>query len=153
MTREAQPRSPSPRGRIDRVRSRSWAVQVLYRWDSGGRADPLPEVLEAVLRTRRVSPRRVPALRRIVETVSTHLEPIDRTIQAAMDNWRLDRLSTIDRSVLRIAVAEMLFIDGTPPKVAIQEGIRLAGQYGGEESPRFVNGVLDAVFRSSRSPS
>ncbi|MEX0935649.1 MAG: transcription antitermination factor NusB [Gemmatimonadota bacterium] len=138
-----------PRDRIDRMRSRSWALQVLYRWESGGRVEPLPEVLEEILRTRVVSVRRVPALGRLVERVWAHLDGIDAAIEGAMENWRMDRLSTIDRSVLRIATAEILFSEETPPKVAIQEGIRLAGQYGGDESSRFVNGVLDAVFRSA----
>ena len=73
---------------------------------------------------------------------------MDRALLEAMENWRLDRLSRVDRAILRLAVAEMLFLEDVPPKVAVQEGIRLAGQYGGHNSPRFVNGVLDAVLRS-----
>ena len=53
----------------------------------------------------------------------------------------------IDRGVLRLAAAELLYAPDVPPKVAIQEGIRLAEQYGGPESPRFVNGVLDALYK------
>jgi N utilization substance protein B len=70
-----------------------------------------------------------------------------------MENWRLDRLSRVDRSVLRLAITELLFLEDVPPKVAVQEGVRLAGQYGGDDSPRFVNGVLDAVLRSSEATS
>jgi N utilization substance protein B len=67
-----------------------------------------------------------------------------------VDNWRLERLSTLDRAVLRLAGTEMLFLDGVPPKVSIQEAIRLAEQYGGPDSPRFVNGVLDALYKGLR---
>ncbi len=64
-----------------------------------------------------------------------------------MDNWRLERLSAIDRAVLRIGAVELMWMDDVPPKVAIQEAIRLAEAYGGDESPRFVNGVLDALYK------
>ncbi|NIQ57710.1 MAG: transcription antitermination factor NusB, partial [Gammaproteobacteria bacterium] len=64
-----------------------------------------------------------------------------------LTNWRLDRLSAIDRNVLRLAAAEMLFFDDVPPLVSIQEAVQLAEKYGTGESPRFVNGVLDALMR------
>jgi transcription antitermination protein NusB len=132
---------------VDRVRSRSWALQILFRWDSeGGRRPPL-EVMEDTLEDRRVAPDRVPLIRRTVASVEENLAAIDVALNESLENWRLDRLSTIDRSVLRMSVAELLFREDVPPKVAIQEGIRLAGQYGGDESSRFVNGVLDAVYR------
>ena len=79
--------------------------------------------------------------------MEAHLAEVDRTLQDAMENWRLERLSTLDRAVLRIAATEMLFADEGPPKVSIQEAIRLAEQYGGPDSPRFVNGVLDALYK------
>jgi N utilization substance protein B len=74
---------------------------------------------------------------------------VDAAIVHALDHWKLDRLSRVDRSVLRIAASELLFEEEVPRKVAIQEGIRLAGQYGGHDSARFVNGVLDAIFRTA----
>jgi len=106
--------------------------------------------MEAVFRTRRVAPSRKALIRSHLELVRDHLPAIDRALQDAMDNWRLDRLSRVDRSVLRLATAELLFAEGIPQKVALQEGIRLAGQYGGDDSHRFVNGVLDAVYRANR---
>jgi N utilization substance protein B len=102
--------------------------------------------MDAVLRSRAVSPRRIPLLIRHLRAVADHLDGIDAAIRAASENWRLERLSSVDRSILRLAVAEMLHLPETPPKVAIQEAIRLAGQYGGRDSPRFVNGVLDAIY-------
>lgn len=134
--------------RIDRMRARSWALQVLYAWDAGEpNSVPPEEVLERILRTRRVSERRVPFVRTLVEAVGRNLPAIDEKLTRALENWRLHRLSRVDRSILRVSVAEMLFVEETPPKVALQEGIRLAGQYGGEESPAFVNGVLDALLQ------
>jgi N utilization substance protein B len=59
----------------------------------------------------------------------------------------MERLSAIDRGILRLAAVELVHPGDVPPKVAIQEAIRLAEQYGGPESPRFVNGVLDALYK------
>ena len=136
------------RERIDRMRARSWVLQILYLWDAQDPGHALSEAMDTVFRTRRVSPERIPIVLRYVEILEQHLQQIDKAITDSMDNWRLDRLSRVDRAVLRVAVAEILFPGDVPPKVAIQEGIRLAGQYGGEDSPRFVNGILDAVYRT-----
>lgn len=135
------------RERIDRVRARSWALQILYSWEAGGGEGRLRESLVETTATRRVSPRRLPYVRRLLWTVDDHREEIDTRLRAALDNWRLERLSAIDRGVLRLAAAEMFYLDDIPPKVSIQEGVRLSEQYGGPDSPRFVNGVLDALYR------
>lgn len=146
---DAASEATDPRERVDRTRTRSWALQVLYRWDGSSADRSLEEALEDTLRTRRVAERRVPLLRAHVRRVQEHLSEIDAALKRALDNWRLERLSRVDRSVLRLAAAELLFAPEVPPRVALQEGIRLAGQYGGSESSRFVNGVLDAVYRES----
>ena len=101
------------------------------------------------MRTRHVSPKRLPYVRRVVAVLDAHLREIDDALRSALDNWRLERLSAMDRAVLRIATAEILHLDDVPPKVAIQEAIRLAEAYGGPESPRFVNGVLDALYKAA----
>ena len=137
------------RERIDRVRARAWALQVLYRWEAGGSGGSnLRDALVETTTTRRISPRRLPYVRLLLDTVDAHLEEIDARLRRALHNWRMERLSAIDRGVLRLAAAEMLFLEEIPPKVAIQEGVRLAEQYGGPDSPRFVNGVLDALYRT-----
>jgi N utilization substance protein B len=140
------------RERIDRTRARAWALQVHYGWESNGRSGTLRDALVALLGNRRLSPRRLPYVRRLLGLVDEHLPEIDRTLHGALENWRLDRLSAIDRGVLRLAAAELLYVDEVPPKVTIQEGIRLAEQYGGPDSPRFVNGVLDALYKRAQRP-
>ncbi|MFQ5536912.1 MAG: transcription antitermination factor NusB [Gemmatimonadota bacterium] len=135
------------RERLDRSRARAWILQVLYRWESGSVSETLSEALEDTVATRRISPRRIEYVTEIVRLIEEHLPELDRELRLALDNWRLDRLSAIDRGILRLAAAEMLFRDDIPPKVSIQEAVRLAETYGGPESPRFVNGVLDALYR------
>ncbi len=74
------------------------------------------------------------------------MDRIDPLIESAADNWRLSRMAVIDRLVLRLAVYELLAAE-TPAAVVIDEAIELARTFGDEPSPRFVNGVLDAVRR------
>lgn len=104
-------------------------------------------VLDQLAQTLNVSPRNQLYANVLVQLVSRNLERIDSTIQRHLTNWSLHRLSAVDRNILRLGVAELMFVDDVPPRVSIREMIRLAEHYGTEESPRFVNGVLDAVMR------
>jgi N utilization substance protein B len=72
-------------------------------------------------------------------------EKIDGIISENADNWRLDRMSIVDRNIMRIAIYEFLFEDDIPEKVSINEAIEIAKRYGGPESTQFINGILDAV--------
>lgn len=132
-------------------RARSWVLQILYAWEIAGGDRPLAEHAEKVLSRRRVSDRYIPHIRRLLDLLEKHLPEIDDTLGRVMPNWRLERLATIDRNVLRIGAAELLYADEIPGKVAISEGITLAEKYGGRESPGFVNGVLDGVYRERRA--
>lgn len=133
--------------RIDRSRARAWALQIHYRWESSGFEGTLRDALVDTTATRRIAPRRLPYIRALLTLLDEHIDEIDRTLRRYLDNWSLDRLSRIDRAVLRLGAVELLYRDDIPPKVAIQEAIHLAEAYGGDESPRFVNGVLDALYK------
>jgi N utilization substance protein B len=82
----------------------------------------------------------------ILEKAMSSLREIDTELASITTNWRLERLSAIDRSVLRLAAAELLIGD-TPPVTVIKEAIHLAERFGTNASARFVNGVLDALAR------
>lgn len=129
-----------------RSRARSWVLQILYAWELAGEGE-LAEHARRTLARRRVSDRYRPYVDRLLEVLSERMGEIDEALRTSIPNWRLERLGAIDRAALRIGAAELLFVDDVPGKVAISEAIKLAEKYGGEESPRFVNGVLDAVFR------
>jgi len=133
----------------DRSRARAWALQVLYLWESAGGGETISQALSKILQSRTVAPRRIPYIEHLLDTLQDHLPEVDRAVQGFLENWRLDRLSVMDRSILRLSATELLFLDDIPPKVSIQEGIHLAEAYGGRDSPRFVNGVLDALFKGS----
>jgi N utilization substance protein B len=74
---------------------------------------------------------------------------IDSRIAEKSEHWRLDRMAVVDRNLLRLAIFEMTGL-GTPPAVVIDEALELARQFSGDESVSFINGVLDAVHRSSK---
>ncbi len=109
------------------------------------------DALRETCARRLVAPARIPYLRLLATAFTENRGPVEEAISSSLDNWRMDRLSVIDRGILRLGATEILFIEGLPGKVAIQESVRLAEQYGGSESPRFVNGVLDAVFQAARA--
>lgn len=118
---------------------------MLYAWETRG--GDLGAMLEEFMVRRRIGSERKPYIRRLVDAVAADTATIDREVQDALTNWRLERLSAIDRNILRLAAAEMLHFEDIPPRVSIQEALRLAEKYGTEQSPRFVNGVLDALMR------
>lgn len=130
-----------------RTRARSWVLHLLYGWEVSGRDVPLTVYADEALSRRRISERYRPYVERLLDVLEEHLPGVDATLQDVMPNWRLERLAALDRNILRIGCAELLHVDDVPGKVAIHEGIQLAEKYGGEDSPRFVNGVLDAVYR------
>ncbi len=139
------------RSRRNRTRARAWALQVLYRWEAA-ESDSVLDALETTLANRRVAPECQPHLVRVVRGFAEHAEEVRAAISAALDNWRIERLGRVDRCILFLSVTEMLFLDGVPPAVAIQEGVRLAQRYGSDHSDRFVNGVLDAVLKRRTPP-
>lgn len=132
-----------------RSRARSWALQLLYARESRADLDPLSGVLAEFMRHRQIRAASLDYLRRLVTTLEQRGPEIDRALEAALTNWKLGRLSAIDRNVLRVGAAELLFHHDVPPRAAIQEAILLAEKYGTAESPRFVNGVLDAIMRTA----
>jgi N utilization substance protein B len=129
------------------TRARALALQLLYAWDQAGNraADPGP-VWARVLPLVRASPGvRDRALDLATAAVRARAG-LDAVLEGAAERWRLERLAVVDRNVLRLAVLEL---DGavTPPKVVIDEAVRLARWFGGPKSPGFVNGILDRVAR------
>ena len=80
--------------------------------------------------------------------IFTKIADIDREIEAQAEGWKLSRMSRLDLSIIRLAVYEMKFDDEVPVKVAINEAVELAKEYGGEESPKFVNGILAKVVKA-----
>ncbi|MDZ4907275.1 transcription antitermination factor NusB, partial [Clostridium perfringens] len=87
-------------------------------------------------------------IRGILAKVEENINVIDKKIEEALTNWKLDRVSKVNLSILRLAIGEMLYLDDVPEKVAINEAIELTKKYSDENSVSFVNGVLDKAFKT-----
>ena len=139
-----------------RRRSRETALQMLYRIDMT--ASPPDEAISLhyeLVTTGEDHEHEVqvpdavrPFAEHLVRGVYLHQAEIDQIIVSASDNWRLDRMSIVDRNILRIALFEMLYCPDVPPKVSINEAIDLGKKFGSEDSGAFINGVLDHVLGS-----
>ena len=132
----------------DRGRARGWALQGLYAWEArNAHPDEMVRVLASLFSTLHVSPRNRTFAEILVRLVSGNLPRVDRTIEESLTNWRMNRLSMVDRNILRLGVAELMFVDEVTPRATIREMVSLAEKFGTHESPRFVAGVLDAVAK------
>lgn len=132
----------------ERNRSRGWALQALYAWETRGAEDEdAMRILAELAEDMFVSPENRFFAEVLIRIVSRDRTRIDRLIQDQLSNWRLERLAVVDRNILRLGTAELLYVDDVPARTTVREMVRLAERYGTPESPRFVNGVLDAVMR------
>lgn len=134
---------------------RSIALQSLFEWDFRALPDKALAEIEA-RNTAEFAPgiEDNPFVRTLVSGVLKKRKDIDRIISKAAPEWPLERISCLDRNVLRLGLYELLFSDRkeVPAKVAINEAIELAKTYGGDASGRFVNGVLGSVYRELGEP-
>ena len=127
------------------TRARARALQALYAWDMRGEQS-LDRVASQVWDDLAVTPDERKLAGMIIRTVMREGSALDAELREVTTNWRLERLGAIERSVLRLAAAELARGE-TPPRVVIQEAVRLAERYGTSRSARFVNGVIDALAR------
>ncbi len=122
-----------------RTKARRLAIDILYQSDVTGSDG------RAVLAQWEEAGREIPAFTSdLVQGVTDHLEELDRTIGAHSEDWRVERMAAVDRTILRVATFEVL-IHGTPVAAAIDEAVRAAKDLSTEDSGRFVNGVLGRI--------
>ncbi len=131
-----------------RHRSRQRALQVLYQHDIRG--ESLPDAIRhfySTLHSEEDDPEPAGAdafMEQLAHGTVEKANEIDKLISERSANWRLERMSVVDRNILRMAIYEMSDL-ATPPAVVIDEALELARQFSGEESVAFINGVLDAI--------
>ncbi|HTU34105.1 MAG TPA: transcription antitermination factor NusB [Candidatus Acidoferrum sp.] len=127
-----------------RHKSREFALQMLFQWDIA-RQSPARIEQHFWETARAADPTRKFAHELFVGAVA-QTDAADALISELSENWRLDRLAAIDKSILRLAIYEFRF--GTaPPKVVIDEALELAKKFSSDEAPAFLNGILDAVLK------
>ncbi len=129
--------------------ARTIVLQSLYEWDFYNHESDLPAIIERNIKEYGPGIDEPDFVWRIAKGVIEHLQEIDTIIRRVAPEWPLEQVAIIDRNVLRIGLSELLYADRNevPPKVAINEAIEIAKNYGGQNSPKFINGVLGTVYR------
>jgi N utilization substance protein B len=150
MTADAERRTAERAAKESRHLAREAALQMLYQWEVGRvsmfevrqtfwtHASDTREPLSDELRALAAS---------LADGVAARVEELDPIVSEAADHWRLERMNVMDRLILRLAVYEFLHEPATPGKVIINEALELARSFSGDESVRFINGLLDAIRR------
>ncbi len=135
--------------------SRSIVLQTLFEWDFNNlKTNEAQDVLTRNILEFADTSADVEFMKKLVTGVIAKVEDLNTIINKAAPEWPVDKISTVDRNVLRVGLYELLFSDRgeVPPKVAINEAIELAKTFGGENSGKFVNGVLGAVYKEIGEP-
>lgn len=128
---------------------RTVILQTLYEWDFYKQEKDITAILERNLEEFAPGIDEPDFAWRILKGVAEHLPTIDDILKKAAPDWPVDKIAVIDRNILRIGLYELLYADHeeVPPRVAINEAIELAKNYGGPNTSRFVNGVLGTIYR------
>ena len=126
-----------------RRQSRELAMQALFYMDM--RKDASVELLEYFCSCFCTSKKSRPFLIKLVNGVIDKKAQIDDLVEQFSQNWKISRMSCVDRNVMRIAVYEMLYCDDIPPKVSINEAVDIGKKFGTQESGAFINGIMDSI--------
>jgi len=136
-----------------RRKSRECALQMLFQWDI---THDLIEQIAATFWESHNGEEEPQETRTFAEALASgtvaHVERIDALIARHAENWRLDRMAVVDRNLLRLATYEFLFDAETPKSVVINEAIEIARRFSAQESPQFINGILDSIRKEVENP-
>jgi N utilization substance protein B len=133
-----------------RRKAREYALQMLFQWDITH--DAIDQIVTTFFQNQpEDSQALVDFARQLVTGTVDHVEEIDALIRRHAEHWRLDRMATVDRNILRLAVEEFIYDHQTPKTVVINEAIEIARRFSAQESPQFINGVLDSIKRELES--
>ena len=128
------------------TKSRARALQILYAWELRQNRT-IPVVVSGISRLTGPEPRILDRAEQLAAEVVADIAALDAELAQAADNWRMSRIAAVERNILRLGIHELRRGE-VPPKVAIDEAVRLAHWFGGSRAAGFVNGVLDGVAHS-----
>jgi N utilization substance protein B len=126
-----------------RRKAREKALRLLFQLDF--RKDDVERVCEEFWSANPAGPKVREFAEKLVRGTCANRENIDQMIASTIENWTMERLGAVDRTILRVATFELMHMPDIPPKVTINEAIEIAKAYGSEKSGRFINGVLDRI--------
>jgi N utilization substance protein B len=128
-----------------RRKAREYALQMLFQWDIT--RDQIETIAASFWENHEEPPAVKDFTAQLVSRTIEHVEEIDAIIQRHAEHWRLDRMAVVDRNILRMATQEFLYDKETPKTVVINEAIEIARRFSAQESPQFINGILDSIKR------
>jgi transcription antitermination protein NusB len=131
-----------------RRRARELVLQALYEAEFSDQ--PAVEIVAAQIGRRAPSPEGADRARDLFMKTMERRDEIDGLLRSSLENWELERVSLVDRNILRFALAEVLYFPDVPSSVIIDEAIEIANRYSSEDAGRFVNGVLDRLVKKYR---
>ena len=126
--------------------SRTIAMQTLYEWDFNHRSQKLQDLIEENIQQYSEATETQKFIEDLVRGITKKMPEINEVIVKYAPEWPIEKITIIDRNILRIGIYEMMFNQQVPPKVIINEAIEMAKTFGGSSSSKFVNGVLGSVF-------
>ena len=128
---------------------RTVILQSLYEWDFYGKKKDLTEIIKRNMDEFAPGVDEPEFAWLIAKGIAEHLPEIDKVLEEAAPEWPLDKIAIIDRNILRVGLYELLYAnpEEVPPKVAINEAVEIAKNFGGLNAGRFINGVLGSVYR------
>ncbi len=131
-----------------RRKARELALKALYMLDIQGEAN-CESIRDFWMEQQKIPPELITHADRLVRGVLDSKQRIDELIAQTSEHWRIERMSRIDRNILRVAVYEMLFEPEVPGQVSIDEAVEIAKRYGDTGSRAFINGVLDRIWKEA----
>jgi N utilization substance protein B len=135
-----------------RKRARENSLLVLYRWDISG--EPPERVLKDVVEEKGIKNKEVlEFMEELVRTVVSRITDIDALIAEHLENWSFDRIGYIERNLLRLGVAELVFMSAKDPGRVFNDYVDLAKKYADKKAAAFVNGVLSSIYRKFATSS
>jgi len=129
-------------------------MQSLYEWDFyGQKSEALDKIVNRNIEEFGPGLEETNFIWELIKEIKNHLSELNKIIEKAAPEWPIDKITIVDRNVLRIGLYELLYADkeSVPPKVAINEAIELAKNFGGESSGKFINGVLGTVYKEMKN--
>lgn len=135
--------------KMGRRTARETALQILYQIDLTGEYDNRKVILEHWVQEFCVPDNLAEFISELVEGTLKNKEEIDQRLASTSHEWALDRMNNVDRNLMRLAVFEMLYCPGTPQRVTLNEAIEIAKRFGGDDSAKFINGILDKLMDAS----
>lgn len=136
--------------KISRRLARSLVLKILYQWDFFNRKHLWTKILFHISQDSNLTSSNQRFVQKLCQGIMENIKAIDEKIRHFAPEWPIERISLVDKNILRIGIYELLFNQETPPKVVIDEAIELAKTFGSESSGRFVNGVLGAIYKKMK---